>query len=177
MLESLLLHARNATLAIPLVLAASSIATAAPPQLLNKTIYITYTASVPVSIPGGGTRVGVRHVKRWIYISSLGRIFSRAARAEARAGETTDKGPGEATFRFQGNSLVGVLSFLSGASQLTITFDPGFQSCTIALVTGREGGQAVKFKAVDGSIKEAAGTMTFSDQSCSIKDGNVFAGQ
>ena len=167
----------RATLAIVFLIGSSSVAAAAPPQLLNKTIYITYTASVPINNPSGGTRVGVRHVKRWLYISSLGRIFSRAARAEGRAGETTDKGPGEATFRFQGNSLVGVLTFLSGASQMTITFDPGFQSCTVALVTGREGGQAVKFRALDGSVKETAGPMTFSDLSCSIKDGNVFAGQ
>jgi len=177
MLDHLLRHAKHLAVSLSIMFGCLTDALAAPQELYDKTIYITYTVSVPIRGPAGGTFIGTRHVKRWIYVSSLGRIFARVARAEARAAQTKDKGPGEVSFNFHGSILVGVQPYVSGATQMTISFDNAFGNCTLAFLTGREGDQSVKFRTLDGAVRETAGPMTFSEQTCVIKDGNVFAGE
>jgi hypothetical protein len=76
--------------------------------------------------------------------------------------------------RFAGDKLVGVMQFASGAVQMTISFDPSAQSCSASLVAGRDNGRALKWKMVDGSMRESTGPATFSNVSCSIAPGNAF---
>jgi hypothetical protein len=75
-----------------------------------------------------------------------------------------------------GDKLVGVMQFTSGASQMTISFDAGGQSCSAAIVAGRDSGRPIRWKAVDGTMNEATGPVTFSNISCSISAGNAFGG-
>ena len=68
------------------------------------------------------------------------------------------------------------MQFASGASQMTISFDGGGQSCSAAIVAGRDSGRAIQWKGVDGAMRVATGPVTFSNVSCSISSGNAFGG-
>jgi len=163
-----------ASLLIAMLFAAP--ANAAPAGLLNKTITVSYTITIPGKKADGTPVSGSRNAARTIYVSSAGRIFSRVSRRDGNASETRDAGPSESgnTFRFAGDKLVGVLQLASGASQLTVSFDAGGQSCSAAVVTGRENGRPIKWKGVDGMMREATGHATASNVSCSITGGNAF---
>ncbi len=113
-----------------------------------------------------------------IYVSSAGRVFARSTRTDGPGPGLTgvkDVDPGGNAFRFQGNSLVGTILLVSGASQMTISFDGAFQSCSVNAMAGRKSGHALKFKGVDGVTYEALGPPTISGQTCSITAGNLLA--
>ena len=151
---------------------------AAPAQLYNKTISISFSVSAPAKGEDGSPLNGSRQVQRTIYISSQGRIFVRSDRRAGRLSDTVEKGPDSTSgmFRFEGNRLIGVnTGFISGAGQLTVTFDPGFQSCNASIVFGRENGKPFKFKGLNGMIFTATGVPSASSPSCSIRDGNPFS--
>jgi hypothetical protein len=153
-------------------------AIAAPVELLNKTVTVSYTVTIPAKGPDGTVRSGSRNATRTIYISSAGRAFGRVSRRDPRGdAETKEAGPGERgnTLRFEGSRLVGVMPFVSGAAQMSITFGAGGQSCDAAITLGRDSGQALKWKGVNGVTYEAAGQPTVSNVSCSIRAGNAFA--
>lgn len=153
-------------------------ADAAPAALMNKTINVSYTATIPGKKADGSAISGSRVASRTIYVSSAGRVFARAYRRDGNQSETKDAGPGDAgnTFRFAGDKLVGVMKFPSGAAQMSISFDAGGQSCSAAIFAGRENGRALKWKGVDGTMLEATGAATFSNVSCSISAGNGLSG-
>ena len=76
-----------------------------------------------------------------------------------------------------GNRLVGVMALGSGASQMVISFDSGFQSCTAQILTGGQGGRPMTWTGMDGVVYTSTGSATTSSPSCSIQAGNAFAGQ
>jgi hypothetical protein len=151
--------------------------TTVPPQLQNKTIKITYTASMLAKTPDGRTINGSRKVERLIYISSLGRIFTRVARSNERVASPVarDLAPGESTLQFQEGTLIGVMPYISGAAKLTVTFDSGFQKCNFTILNGKDGGQPIKVKGLNGVVLEALSPITISDEICTIENGNAFA--
>jgi hypothetical protein len=153
-------------------------ACAAPAALLNKSITVSYAATIPGKKADGSPVSGSRIATRTVYISGAGRIFARVSRRDGRAAETKEAGPGETgnTFRFVGDKLVGVMQFASGASQMTISFDASGQSCNATIVAGRDNGRPMRWRAVDGTMNEATGPATFSNISCSISPGNSFGG-
>ena len=163
------------TTALSVVLLAAP-AFAAPPQLLNKTITISFTATGVGKSPEGVQRGFNTQVSRIIYVSSAGRLFIRhraSLRGNTRGGDTAP-GEGNGSFSFQGNRLVGVQSFGTGARQYTVTFDPSFSSCTASVIEGKSGG-VIRRKGPDGIMYEITGGTT-SSVSCSIQNGNAFAG-
>jgi hypothetical protein len=115
-------------------------AVAAPAELLNKTITVSYTTTIPGKSPDGQTITGVRNAVRTIYISSAGRIFARVFRRDRDASATREAGPGDSgnTLRFEGNKLVGVMQFVSGAVQMVITWDSTGGSCSATMLAGRD---------------------------------------
>jgi len=149
---------------------------AAPPQLLDHTITISFTATGQAKSAERQFNYNTQ-VSRIIYVSSAGRLFMRHRatnpRGQSRGG---DFGPGEGggSFSFQGNRLVGVLPYGTGARQITVAFDPGFSSCTASVIEGGSGG-IIRRKGPDGIMYEITGAST-STVSCSIRSGNAFAG-
>lgn len=145
----------------------------------NKTITVSMSVSVNARAEDGSTSTLPRNVQRTIYISSKGRVFSRVSRQTGRNSSTKEIAPGEGTsgagYRLQGNRLVGVLPFASGAAQMVITFDAGFQSCSVNVIFGKQGGQAIKFKGLNGKMYTQEGAFNVSGQSCSVREGNPFA--
>jgi hypothetical protein len=157
---------------------AATSAWAAPAALLNKSITVSYAVTIPGKKADGTQVTGTRQATRTIYVSSAGRIFGRVARRDGNAAETREAGPGDSgnNYRFVGDKIVGVMQFQSGASQMTISFDPSGQSCSASIVAGRDSGRAIRWKMVDGSVREATGPVTVSNVSCSIASGNAFGG-
>ena len=169
--------ARASALAVGTVMIATGVH-AAPQQLVNKTINVSFSVSTPAKGSDGSTRVASRQVTRMIYISSQGRLFMKVMRSAGRNSETKERGPedaGKGSIRFVGNRLVGVLPFISGANQLTISFDPSFQSCTAEMIAGGEGNKPRVWKGINGVTYTATGKTSVSGVSCSIQQGNAFA--
>jgi hypothetical protein len=153
-------------------------AVAVPAALTNKTINVSYAVTIPGKKADGSPVSGSRASTRTIYISSAGRVFARVVRRDGHLSETKDAAPGDTgnSYRFAGDKLVGVMQFPSGAAQMTISFDAGGQGCSAAIVAGRDSGRPLRWKGVDGMMREATGAATFSNISCSVSPGNAFGG-
>jgi hypothetical protein len=155
-----------------------SAAQAAPAQLYNKSITIDFSVTVPAKMPDGTAASPGRRVHRVIYISSQGRLFqkvSKVAKGGQMQGESGPDSGGGGGMHFAGNTLVGFAQLISGANQVTISFDPSFTSCTVDVITGSEGGKARVWKGLNGVTFTATGKPMVSGNSCSIREGNAFA--
>lgn len=150
-------------------------AQAAPAGMLNKSVTVSMSVTIPARAADGTSQANARAITRTIYISSQGRVFARADRRVGKNSQSVERGPGEASLRVSGNSLVGVLPFPSGASQLTINFDPSFSSCTAQVIMGAEGGKPFVYKGLDGKMYTQTGRAQVSGVSCSVRAGNAFA--
>ncbi|HKU04486.1 MAG TPA: hypothetical protein VJR30_00335 [Bradyrhizobium sp.] len=168
------------SIALPIALSCMLLAApalAAPPQLLDHTITVSFTATGQGKSPEGQVHSFNTQVSRIIYVSSAGRLFMRHRAANSRGNSRGgDFAPGEGggSFSFQGSRLVGVLPYGTGARQITVTFDPGFSSCTASVIEGGSGG-VIRRKGPNGIMYEITGATT-SSVSCSIRNGNAFAG-
>jgi hypothetical protein len=163
---------------------AVAVAAAAPAQLLNKTIVISWSRDVTEK-RGDGTIINIhRNDTRQIYVSTAGRLFIRRTAQIRQLQRTKDVEPGTTTtpegqvdMRFQGNRLVLTRTHYSGATQLTIDFDPGFTTCTMKVVSGKEAaGAPIVWRGMNGRPFEVISN-TVTSSSCEIRDGNLFAGQ
>lgn len=153
-----------------------SVSFAAPANLMNKTITVSATTTTPWTA-GGRTGSGSRITVQTIYISSAGRVFARMVRYDRQVNATADFAPHENTFRFVRDKLIGVVQYVSGASQMIVSFDPSGQSCTAAVQMGRENGRPLTWKGNNGVTYTATGPSVVSNVTCSIVSGNAFAGQ
>lgn len=152
-------------------------ANAAPPQLMNKTVNVSFTVSIPAKGSDGSTLTTSRQTSRQIYVSTQGRLFVKVVRRAGRNMQSREMGPGEggSNFRFAGNKMIGVLPFASGASQLAISFDPSYQSCSADLIVGADSGRPIVWKGLSGVMFTSTGRPSVSGLSCSISQGNAFA--
>jgi hypothetical protein len=153
----------------------AGVAHAAPQGMLNKSVTVSFSVTIPARAPDGSTQANPRAVTRTIYISSQGNLFARAERRVGKNSQTTERGPGEGGMRISGNSLVGVLPLQSGASQLTVNFDASFSSCTAQLIMGAEKGKPIVYKGLNGMTYTQTGPAQVSGVSCSVRAGNAFA--
>jgi hypothetical protein len=160
-------------------------ALAAPPQLFNKTIQLSWSTQVVQRGPGGEVVRPRIDAGRTIYVSTAGRLFDRSTREnqKLRLKKEGDFAPdakvnraGEARgLRFAGSALVGNVAFATGAVQFTATFDPSFSSCSLNVVYGKESG-SVRRRGLDGKMYDIE-SLTVTSQTCSVREGNPFAGQ
>ena len=151
-------------------------AQAAPQQLLNKSVVVSLSVLTPArSSDGMAVTSTPRAVTLTFYVSSQGRVFSRANQSVSRLADSTNRAPGEASVRISGNSLIGVWPLPSGAAQLTVNFDASFSTCTARVIMGAEGGKPIVFKGMDGRTYTQTGPPQVSGVSCSMRAGNAFA--
>jgi hypothetical protein len=154
-------------------LAAATPSRAAPPQLLGKHILLRGTVTtVGQPIAGGQPVTGKISQERIIYISSAGRIFARMNATNGDVSAVREQSPGnspfdDTTYRWEGNALVGT----STAVRSTISFDASFRSCAVSVVLRPHA------TAWDFNHKQWRILSTNSDATCTIQDGNPFAGQ
>lgn len=165
--------------AVVLAISAAAPAVAAPSGLLNKTITVSFTATGMATSVSRGTHGFSTNVSRIIYVSSNGRLFMRHRASNqkglSRGGDFApdDERRGRGSFSFQGDRLVGVIPYVNGARQITISFDSNFSSCTASIIEGRSNG-TIRRKGPSGEMQEIT-SVTASAPSCSITEGNAFA--
>jgi hypothetical protein len=163
------------------LLCSASPGLAAPAQLLNKTLSVSWTTSSMQRAPDGREHGRQITVNKTIYISSAGRLFERSQRtSDGGMRGKADVAPGDGQMngqarglQFSGDRLIGSLAFASGAVQYVVNFSGGFTSCTVNVVQGRSGGN-MRIKGLDGRMYEILST-SVSGQSCSIREGNALA--
>jgi hypothetical protein len=143
---------------------------AAPAGLLNKTIHLSYTSSVPSD---DGLNYPPRANAITMYVSSLGRVFMKRTTRAGRYSEGQESVGG--SFRFEGVKLIGTRHFGNGAGRIIVSFDSAFQSCSVELIVGSEKGKRLEWTSLNGVRRAASGRATFSGQTCSIESGNAFA--
>ena len=154
-----------------------------PHQLFNKTVTFSYTVQSMQRDPDGRTHGVQTGINYTFYLSSAGRIFERSSRSPGRGPSQTgqfapDAPPttksGEArNVHFEGNKLVSLREFASGASRTVVAFDQSFSSCTVTVQVGKENG-VVKRKGTDGVVREFL-SISVSGETCSVREGNPFA--
>jgi hypothetical protein len=161
-------------------------ATAAPQQLLNKTVTLSWAAQAVVRDPNGRERQTRNDIRYVIYVSSLGRLFEHSSRSLGGRTQAADVDPsaaktklGEARgLRFEGNRLVAYRGYGSGggsgAMRAVATFDSSYSSCTVAVTVGKEKGRVIKRQGFDGVVREVV-SIEISGATCSIQNGNAFA--
>lgn len=164
----------------------SAPAVAAPQQLLNKTVTLSWTSQMLQRRPDGTERQVSSSIRYVVYVSSLGRLFEHSSRSANSRTQGADQDPnaartkmGEARgMRFEGSTLVANRGYGgaggSGAMRAVASFDPGFASCTLAVTHGRESGGGIKRKGIDGVVYEYL-SVTVTGTSCSIQSGNALA--
>jgi hypothetical protein len=155
-------------------------ANAAPQQVLNKTITVSFSHYVPAHCDNGTDNQTPRNVSQQLYISTKGRVFAKlSANAGSGRHNYSREGlaePGASSpFHFSGNKLLGTFVQVSGAGQEIISFDASYTSCTVAVVTGRESGKPFVWTNLAGVRCTGTGKGVISNTSCSVSDGNSFA--
>jgi hypothetical protein len=170
------------------LLAVAAKADNAPPQLLNKTIVLSWIVNTTARGPGGGVGSRQTNFQSLVYVSSAGRLFMRGTRSvnsrQFSGSRTVEFGPGDNTnkqglareMRFQGKQLVGHTAFQSGASQLAATFDAGFANCTLKVMFGKSGGAGMRLTGTDGVVYDVI-SIAATGETCAIRQGNAFADQ
>ena len=153
-------------------------AMAAPQGILDKTVTVSWTTSGTAKRADGTGGSFANQNTRTIYISSAGRPFLRMqlrGRNNSREGNLApDQASSKGGVSFQGNLLVGTETFMSGARQYRVTFDPSFSTCTVQVIDAKSGGTNIMRKGADGAMYEITSVSTGSP-ACSIQSGNAFA--
>jgi hypothetical protein len=164
---------------IPISLLCAS-ANAAPQQVLNKTVTVSFSHYIPAHCDNGADNQTPRNVSQQLYISTKGRVFAKLS-ANAGSGRHNYSregltGPGASSpFHFSGNKLLGTFASVSGARQEIISFDASYTSCRVEVVTGRESGKPYVWTNLAGVRCTGTGQAVVSSTSCSVSEGNPFA--
>lgn len=137
-------------------------ADAVPAALRNKTVAVSFSLS-----DGAGSV----SIQRQIMISSAGKITVRSFRSTGSVSDSPSQPSGN--YRFSGGRIVGVFTMADHANQLTVTFDPGFQSCSANLAFGKTAGRAYRTTSPAGVTTVSNNAPRVSGLSCSIRDGTT----
>jgi hypothetical protein len=148
-------------------------AAAVPKQLLGKTITIQGTVTVTGRDDQGKTFTGDQPANRVIYVSKLGRVFSRIKLSGGSNNWSEEQTPGaraqERTYRVEGNAIRSRGTVNGIYKDIKISFDPSFRSCTIASTSKILGPQ----KTLDGKTVQVSSIKD--NVSCSVQAGNTLA--
>ena len=164
-------------------------AAAAPPQLLGKSVVVTWTNSFmlrPWQSQQPFHPSSSNHVLS-VYISSAGRLFVRDSATSRRGsgaveavGTGRTRGGGLSLAEFQGAFLLihAQTKQMAAATQIKVDFDAAFASCNARVIVGKGAGVSTyKMTSLStGELLEVQ-TVSASRAGCTIRDGNVFAGE
>ena len=146
---------------------------AAPKQLYNKTVTITWGESGTYTrVSDGKSASPIGQFQAIVYISSAGRAFVRASSKAGTFGGTRERGPEQNNVQFDGNNLVLTGVSLGVARRILTSFDASFASCTTSVTIGKIGPNAT-IVGFDGAVYKVI-SMQSGAAGCSIKEGNAF---
>jgi hypothetical protein len=168
----------------------SSIALAAPPsQLYGKSVSVSWNENRIQRDIGSEQQPHpvLNAVEYIVYISTAGRTFERQRRAAYSGGRSgssnQERAPGDrytsnvktGQLSFQGNKMVQVLTYESGARQVVVDFDSGFGSCSAQVIQGKDSGKPrIGTSSVTGRKVEIL-SIQIDSARCAIREGNAVA--
>jgi hypothetical protein len=157
----------------PAIMAAAQFCEAAPQQLLEKTVVLDGEATIVVQRNDGTVYTQKYGLNRIIYISKLGRIFSRTTTGASGSTVKHEQAPGEKSderrYRIEGSALVSRETVNGIYSDLVISFDPAFRTCTVSQKTSIVGPQ----RDSQGNTIQVT-SITRANQTCAVREGNPF---
>jgi hypothetical protein len=160
------------------IISLTSVAEAAPQQLLSKTVAVTFGFHTPAKGADGSTNTNTRSMNYQIYVSEKGRLFVKFSARDPygrSAGERSVAPGDDNNWNVAGNNIVGVTRAVSGAARVTISFDASYQTCSASVLVGSERGSPYKFIGSNGVMYTATGASVISNIGCSISQGNGLA--
>jgi hypothetical protein len=143
----------------------------------------------------GESQQQYRHITRQlsIYISSAGRGFTkmhvssmgggrgrrgpRSAEAAHGPGDNVSSSGGARAVHFEGGALIVDAQLNSGARRVIVTFDTGYTGCSARVIYGKEGGAAIRATSMISGRRLQVHSLEISTPTCSVRAGNVFAGE
>ena len=156
---------------------------AAPSQLYGKSIIVSWTEVREQRLLGESNfRQQAFAGALTVYVSSKGTLFNRRTNTNpaGASGHVDQVGnDGRTTIGFQGRTLVAVRATNGGARRIVVTFDGAFTSCTANVIRGKQTGAATirTQSIIHSGLEVEIRSVQTSGETCTIKDGNVFAGQ
>lgn len=161
--------------------ASTGLSFAAPQSFYGKTLRVTWNETRSQRVQGEGEfKSSSVPLSFTVYVSSKGQIFRRLTSSSSHATGSKDRvgasgadSQGAGSVSFQGNTLVYTANNGGLGRRLRVTFDGG-SSCSAEVLTGTSGSQAVRSNAT-GKMMEVQ-SVSAGAASCSVQDGNAFAG-
>lgn len=157
-----------------LVCAHSFAHAAAPKELYNKTVTVTWTESGTYTrVSDGKSANPTGRFKAIVYISSAGRLFVRASSTNGNFSSSAERGREHNNVQFEGDKLVMTAVSIGIARRLVTTFDASFGSYTTSVTIGKLSPNA-KIVGFDREIYKVI-SMQAGGASCAIANGNALA--
>jgi len=174
-----------------LVMFASSGASAAPAQLYEKSVVVSWSETreqTASSTMDNAVRTVTRNGEFSVYVSSAGRVFNRQSfsgagmgrRGQMRSGSSEQVGgEGGGQIRnvsFSGRTMTAVAPMQGGARRILVTFDNGFSGCSAQVLTGKGGGES-KIRAgslMNPGVRVEIHSVKTGAATCRVQNGNVF---
>jgi hypothetical protein len=163
---------------------APALAQSAPPYLRNKSIVVSWTENRSfrkASEQAFHDQTLPRSMS--VFISSVGRPFTRMATSSRQAGNVDYVGASGASnsggvrvTSFGAQSMSLTSSMTGGARQITVQFAEGYSSCTANVVMAKQtGSDVIRSKSYATGEQLEIRSVTASNAGCLVRDGNVFA--
>ena len=177
------------TLGAALLMAAPAAGAGPPAQLLGKSVVATWDES-RIQRNVGESQFRPVHASHTIsvYVGASGRVFSRLTITTRAGTGSSDQVQGQAgsspNFRarvpsFTGRSMILFMPFSQGGMRrLIVDFDAGFTTCTARVSHAKQEGASTSYarSLITKRMVEFQSSTT-SGEACSVRSGNVFAGE
>jgi hypothetical protein len=155
-----------------------------PERLRNKTVVLSWREYRVQKTDNDEVSRSYTDSVMSIYVSSTGRLFTRLERrsqggranASSHGPEGDERRSGEGASQlnpvFGGQELNIVTPMRSGARDVKATFNPDFGHCTLRVIYGRDNGELLYHRAMNGRMYHIIST-DVSGATCSIRNGNA----
>jgi hypothetical protein len=183
-MESPMMPLSRSISVLGMVIATQANAASAPDALKGKSVVLTWTETRQQRNVGEPSFYSVNASRSLsIYVSTAGRVFSRATSSTRSGSGTIEQAPGEGggayptrTALFGGQTMTLIGETKGGARRTLIEFDASFASCSARVALAFQSGKtSVSLSLITKKYVEIK-SVTMSGTSCSVKSGNVLAG-
>jgi hypothetical protein len=161
-------------------LAASAASAAPAPDLVGKSVLLTWTESRQQSVDGSKVHPATVEFDLRIYVSGAGRPFTRLT-STGRHGPGTNEqvggagkslGGGVRTVRADGHTIT--LQAVYGNYARTLNIDVSGDGCSAHMTVGKQLGAGPKAYTKVNGITIVVYSLTAGQPSCTVRQGNVF---
>jgi hypothetical protein len=160
----------------------SSHAEPVPTFIRGKSVLLSWSDERTVKDMVGNTKSVKQTSELKLYVSDQGRVFSRFDRHThgSVAGTVTQVSGAPDNYlhwQFEHGSLVADQRFIRGVRRVAISFGAGARDCSVKVLHGKEAGaQSIHYRDYNTDVELEIVTIEVTATTCSVQDGNVFAG-